>query len=256
MDIRDYNRRAWDAESAKGNPWTVPVDAETIARARSGDWQIVLTPQKPVPQDWFPALPGLEVLCLASGGGQQAPILAAAGAQVTSYDNSPRQLQADAMVAEREGLDLRTIAGDMRDLAALADASFDLVVHAVSNCFVPDVLPVWREAFRVLRPGGELLAGFGLPATYIFDDLAMEEDRLEVRYSIPYSDLTSLSEERRQYYIDRNEPMQFGHSLQDQIGGQLAAGFVLVDCFEDRREGVALDRHLATFMATRARKPG
>ncbi len=57
----------------------------------------------------------------------------------------------------------------MRDLSAFADESFDLVFHPVSNLFVPEVRPVWNEAFRVLRRGGSLLAGFLNPAVYIFD---------------------------------------------------------------------------------------
>ena len=166
MDVRAYNRGAWDRQVAGGNPWTVPVSAEEVARARQGDWQIVLTPTKPAPAEWFPPLQGADVLCLASGGGQQGPILAAAGARVTVFDNSPAQLAQDRAVAEREGLEIRTVEGDMRDLSALADDAFDLIVHPVSNLFVPQVQPVWREAYRVARAGGVLLVGFANPAMY------------------------------------------------------------------------------------------
>ena len=68
---------------------------EAIEEARQGRWEIVLTPTKPVPRDWL-EVEGRHVLCLASGGGQQAPILAAAGATVTVLDNSPKQLERDA----------------------------------------------------------------------------------------------------------------------------------------------------------------
>ena len=95
MDIRKYNRSAWDQEVDRGNKWTLPVSDEEIAAARVGGWDIVLTPTKPVPKEWFPELEGLDVLCLASGGGQQGPILAAAGASVTVFDNSPKQLEQD-----------------------------------------------------------------------------------------------------------------------------------------------------------------
>ena len=91
-DVFVYNRQAWDRQVQRGNRWTVPVSSEQIARARNGDWSIVLTPTKPVPLEWFPPLVGLDVLCLASGGGQQGPILAAAGANVTVFDNSPARL--------------------------------------------------------------------------------------------------------------------------------------------------------------------
>lgn len=103
MSIREYNRVAWDNEVERGNRWTTPVSTETIDAARRGDWEVLLTETKPVPRDWFPDLKGLDLLCLASGGGQQAPIFAAAGANVTVFDNSPRQLAQDRLVAERDG---------------------------------------------------------------------------------------------------------------------------------------------------------
>src|ERR671915_1168075 len=169
MDIRGYNREAWDREVERGNEWTVPVEEDVIEAARRSRWEVVLTNTKLVPRAWFPDLEGADVLCLASGGGQQAPTFAAAGASVTVLDNSPKQLAQDRFVAERESLDLRTIEGDMADLSMFADESFDLVFHPVSNLFAPEVRPVWAEAFRVLRRGGVLLAGFLNPAVYIFD---------------------------------------------------------------------------------------
>jgi SAM-dependent methyltransferase len=255
VDIRAYNRRAWDREVERGNQWTVPVSPEAIAAARQGRWEIVLTPTKPVPQAWFPPVPGLDVLCLASGGGQQAPILAAAGAQVTVLDNSPRQLAQDRRVAERDSLSLATVEGDMADLHMFADASFDLIFHPVSNLFVPEVRPVWAEAFRVLRRGGVMLAGFLNPIVYIFDFNLAEQGILQVRYSLPYSDLDSLSEEERQRYIADEEPLEFSHTLEEQIGGQLDAGFVLTGFYEDYAPGEALAKYTPTFIATRAVKP-
>jgi 2-polyprenyl-3-methyl-5-hydroxy-6-metoxy-1,4-benzoquinol methylase len=125
MDTRAYNRAAWDHAVATGNRWTVPVGHDVIAAVHAGDWSIVLTPTKPVPRAWFGALDGAAVLCLAGGGGQQGPILAAAGANVTVYDNSPAQLAQDELVAKRESLTITTIEGDMRDLSCFADAGLD-----------------------------------------------------------------------------------------------------------------------------------
>jgi len=258
MDVRSYNRAAWDRQVDDGDPWTIPVTPEVIAEARQGRWQIVLAATKPVPRDWFPPLPGCDVLCLASGGGQQGPILAAAGARVTVLDNSPKQLAQDRMVAEREGLDITTVEGDMRDLSCFPDASFDLIVHPVSNNFCPAVRPVWREAARVLRRGGVLLVGFGNPAMYIFDrDAWFHRDVLEVRYALPYSDLESLSPEERERYLATGDPLEFSHTLEDQIGGQLDAGLLLTALFEDRFDPQEdlLSRHMPTFIATRAVKP-
>ena len=155
-----YNARAWDRQVALGNQWTRPVSSGVISRARLGEWSVLLTARKPAPRDWFPDLAGLRVLCLASGGGQQGPVLAAAGAEVTVYDNSPAQLAQDEFVADRDSLTLRTVQGDMQRLEVFPDESFDLVFHPCSVTFVPDVAAVWREVARVLVPGGLLLAGF------------------------------------------------------------------------------------------------
>jgi len=255
LDILTHNRAAWDREVERGNEWTVPVGPETIATARQGVWEIVLTPTKPVPKTWFPALKGRDVLCLASGGGQQGPILAAAGATVTVFDNSPRQLEADRMVAAREALTITTVQGDMADLSMFPDESFDLIVHPVSNCFAPDVRPVWAEAYRVLRRGGALLAGFNNPVVYIFDLELAEQGRLEVKNALPYSDLTSMTEEERQRYIQSGEPLEFSHTLEDQIGGQLDAGFLLAGLYEDYSPGYVIADYMPTFIATRAVKP-
>jgi SAM-dependent methyltransferase len=253
--IPDYNRTAWDRQVERGNRWTVPVTPEEVARARRGDWRVILTPSRPVPADWFPPLAGLDVLCLASGGGQQGPVLAAAGANVTVFDNSPNQLAQDRLVAEREGLAVETVPGDMADLSAFPDARFGLVVHPVSNVFAPDVRPVWREAFRVLRPGGTLLAGFMNPVHYLFDYPAMERGELRVAHRIPYSDLTSLSDGGRARLEAEGVPLEFGHTLEDQIGEQIAAGFVLTGFYEDIDPDYLLGRYIATYIATRATKP-
>ena len=256
MDILAYNRRAWDREVELGNPWTVPVGPEAIAAARRGEWRVVLTPTKPVPRDWFPELVGLDLLCLASGGGQQGPLRAAAGARVTVLDNSPRQLAQDRHVAERASLDLRTVVGDMADLSMFPDGAFGLIFHPVSNCFAPAVGSVWREAFRVLRPGGALLAGFFNPVTYIFDLDKAEHGVLEVRYRLPYSDQASRTEEELKRQMERGEPLEFSHSLADQIGGQLEAGFVIVGFYEDISPGDEIGRTIPNFIATRAVKLG
>lgn len=253
-DVRAYNRKAWDAEVDRGNRWTKPVAPEVIADARAGTWSVLLTEGKPVPRHWFPQSMDVDVLCLASGGGQQGPIIAAAGARVTVLDNSPRQLAQDRFVAERDGLDLRLVEGDMADLSQLESQSFDLVFHPVSNCFASNVRPVWREAFRVLRPGGCLLAGFLNPVIYIFDLDEVERGELVVRYPIPYEDRRDLSPERRARLQADAQPLEFSHTLTDQIGGQLDAGFVLTDMYEDSHCNFAPARFFPTYLATCAAK--
>ena len=259
MDILGFNRRAWNRQVEKGNRWTIPVSAKEVAAARQGRWGVLLTPSKPVPKEWFPDLVGTRVLCLASGGGQQSAILAAAGAQVTVLDNSPNQLAQDRLVAERDGLSIATVEGDMADLAAFQDERFGLIVHPVSNCFAPDIRPVWAEAYRVLQQGGVLLSGFSNPAVYLFDfDLADSQDILQVKHALPYSDTEILSEEEKQRYAQEGSPLEFSHSLEDQIGGQLDAGFVITGLYEDgygKEEADLLNRYMPQFIATRAVKP-
>ena len=185
--VQEVNRHAWNSRVLEGkNRWTQPVSSEQVRAAKRGEWAIYVTPTQAVPRDWLGEIQGKEVLCLASGGAQQGPILVAAGATVTVFDLSDEQLKQDKFVSERDGLDLRTVQGDMTDLSMFEDANFDLIVHPIANCFVPDVNPVWREAFRVLRPGGRLLSGMVNPLLYALDDEAEEqEQRLVVNRAIP-----------------------------------------------------------------------
>ncbi len=213
------------------------------------NWGIFLTPS-PVPKSWL-EVAGRNVLCLASGGGQQGPILAAAGANVTVFDLSDEQLVQDRYVAERDGLSLRTVQGDMCDLSAFNDATFDLIVHPVSNCFIPDVRPLWREAFRVLRSSGQLLSGMVNPLLYALG----EDESLRIQHKIPYADHEHLSEAERQGHFEAGRALEFGHSLDDLIGGQLVAGFVITGFYEDRFPSKAVDAYLPVLFATRALKP-
>src|SRR4051794_22774461 len=126
MDVFAYNRRAWDRQAQTGNRWPGPVGPHGLDAPRRRAWQGGPPPTRPVPRGWFPALAGLEILCLASGGGQQGRVLAAAGAAVTVLDASPVQLARDRLVADREGLPLRTVEGDMADLSAFPEGTFGL----------------------------------------------------------------------------------------------------------------------------------
>lgn len=256
MDIRSYNREAWNREVEGGQSrWSQPVDTEAIAKARRGEFSVLLTENIPVPHKWFPTLTGADVLCLASGGGQQGPILAAAGAKVTVFDNSPAQLKQDQLVAAREALSLQTVEGDAADLSMFANESFDLVFNAVSTVFMPDVRAVWQECQRVLRRGGILITGVMNPVHYIFDLYKADEGLLEVAHSIPYSDLTSIPKEDLEEHIEKGLPVEFGHSLTDLLGGQLDTGFMITDMYEDYMLDSPLHKYHPSYIATRAIKP-
>ncbi|HAV77160.1 MAG TPA: SAM-dependent methyltransferase [Anaerolineae bacterium] len=256
MDITSYNKQAWNREVEGGeNGWTKPFDPDVIASARNGEFSIVLTENLPVPRNWFPPLQNADVLCLASGGGQQGPVLAALGAKVIVFDNSPAQLKQDQLVAERESLPIKIVEGDAADLSAFADESFDLVFNPCSTVFMADVRAVWRECYRVLRPGGVLMTGSMNPVHYIFDNIkADDEGVLEVKYPIPYSDIKSLSEDDLNKYIGKGLPVEFGHSLTDLLGGQLDAGFVITDMYEDNMLDSPLNKYHPSYLATRALK--
>ncbi|MEO8457336.1 MAG: methyltransferase domain-containing protein [Chloroflexota bacterium] len=252
-----HNRAAWDKQVDDSNEWTRPVGLDVIERARNGDWSVVLIGYVPVKRHWFPGdLHGVDILCLASGGGQQGPVLAAAGANITVFDNSPKQLERDEMVAKREGLAIKTALGDMRDLSEFGDASFDLVFNPVSNLFSPELGPVWRECYRVLRPGGSLLTGFLNPDIYIFDPEPLDaRGELTVRYAIPYSDVADRTPAEQEQFPGKDAPLEYSHTLTEQLNGQLQAGFVLQAFEEAPHHGNATKDYMPGYFATRALKP-
>ncbi|MBA2173710.1 class I SAM-dependent methyltransferase [Halobacillus locisalis] len=245
----EHNSQAWDQKVKEGSPYTRAVSSETIQHAKSGNWEIGVTADKRVPREWFPrSLKGKKILCLASGGGQQGPVLAAAGAEVTVVDISKEQLKKDEAVAERDELVLTTMVGEMADLSMFPDGSFDMIIHPVSNVFVEDVRPVWKEASRVLKDQGILISGFMNPVLFLFDDEKEQQGILDVKYSIPYS---SLEQEGAQ----EGQTLEFGHTLEDQIQGQTDAGFVLTGFYEDDfGGGRTVDQYMKTMIATKAVK--
>ena len=254
INVRDYNRYAWNRQVDNNNKFTLPVDPQTVAAARKGEFSVLLTETKSVPLEWFPPLQGLNLLGLACGGGQQGPVFAALGANVTIFDNSSAQLERDQQVAIREGLNIHTVEGDMRNLSVFADETFDLIFHPVSNVFCPEVRPVWREAFRVLRFGGLLLAGFANPIYYMFGTHADEQETLQVKYAIPYSDLKDMEPEELDICIEEGIPLEFGYSLTDLIAGQTDAGFAITGFYEDICPDSPLSKYHPAYIATRAFK--
>ena len=263
MNFLKYNNQAWNHQVESKNRWTIPVTVEEIELAKQGKWSVVLTPSKPVPLNWFPQANGVfnnvKILALASGGGQQAPLFAAAGADVTVFDNSPKQLEQDKMVADRDGLKIHCVEGDMRDLGVFKNETFDFIFHPCSNSFIPDIQPVWNEAYRVLKKKGTMIAGIVNPIVYAIDPDLDQKGIAQLKYKIPYSDLTSLTDEERKQYTDKNDPLCFGHSMEDQLGGQMNAGFHMIGLYEDHwgadvESAGALNNFIACFTATRSLK--
>lgn len=261
MNIHELNKNAWDHAVAEGsNPYTKVVNSEQIADAKQGKWTLYLSDIKPVPRDWFPHLKNLKVLCLASGGGQQAPIFAALGAEVTLLDASPRQLGQDRFVAERDNLNITLIEGDMADLSVFEDESFDLIFNPPSTGFIPDLEPVWRECYRVLQVGGVLMTGFGNPDENIFDEDALDnEGKFVVKHPLPYVQHETLTQEELEQHISNKEMFHFSHTMEAQLGGLLNAGFVITGFYEDRRsdeDGNPIRFYMPSYYVARVQKMG
>ncbi len=233
INVAKYNRKAWDHVADQGDALYHAMTPEQIQQAKAGKWRIRVTPTVAVPHEWILPVAGKKVLCLAAGGGQQAPILAAIGADVTVVDLSQKQLRRDQEIAKRERLTINTIVADMASMPQVEEASFDLVINPCSVIFCADVRPVWAEAYRVLKPGGRFITGFINPIYYLFDAAKMDRGKLKARNKIPYSDL-QLSEEERTKLIGPNRPLEFGHSLSELIAGQLECGFQMTGFYEDR----------------------
>lgn len=262
MNFIEVNRSAWNQRSRGGGPWSTKVSKELVEKARRGDVQIfVTTTSKNVPTSWLPsgtAWKGLRVLGLAAGGGQQMPLIAAAGAVVTVLDVSEQQLMRDEEVCHEEGLSVTTVCHNMQDLSMFDNCSFDMVINPVSNCYVDDVKVVWKECFRVLKPGGCIISGFNNPVAYAITDECEEKGELLLSRSIPYSDERDLPPAELHDKVQSGDSLEFGHSLTDLIGGQMEAGFIMQGFYEDYwgdKFDRPLDRILPQFLATRSVKP-
>ncbi len=250
------NETVWDSIATAERDWFPVVGHEKIERARAGQLEIHVTAQRSVPVDWLQPIEGRKVLCLAAGGGQQAPLLAAAGAEVTVFDLSRQQLERDQHVAKRESLTVHTVQGDMTDLSVFSDGSFDLIVNPCSVCYCPNLFPIWQECYRVLGPMGSLITGLINPVNFLFDEQEAARGSFRAAHRIPYSDL-DLSAEQRERILGDVRPIRFGHSLTEMLGGLNRTGFQIDGFFEDRwGEGDKLSELIDLFIGIRATRPG
>ena len=253
-----HNEAAWDHQALLQHDWSKPVSLELIEAAKKGQWDVHIT-KKSIPESWLPKnIQGKDILCLASAGGQQAPVLAAAGANVTVFDISGKQLEQDLYVAKRNNLSLKVIQGDMCELKGIDDSSFDYIIHPISNLYVSNLKPVWEECYRVLRKKDTLMASFYNPILFIFDkDKKLEQQNLlRPKYPLPYADIKDLPQSLVNEKVKNKEAFVFGHSLSSQINGQLEAGFLLSGFYEDEHPSprFLIEKYMPTMIATQAIK--
>ncbi|MDD3163942.1 MAG: class I SAM-dependent methyltransferase, partial [Sphaerochaetaceae bacterium] len=164
------------------------------------------------------------------------------------FDLSDRMLEAENLVASREGYSIRAIQGDMTEPLPFEDEEFDLIFNPVSNCYIQDLMPVFRECFRILKKGGILMVGFDNGLGYAFND-----EQTALIHKLPFNPLEdpALMKELE----DEDGGIQFSHTLKEEIGGQIEAGLVIQDIFEDTIHYGLLEKfNVPTFCATLARK--
>ncbi len=218
----DWNQAAWDELAATGH-----------ALARPAEDRLFAEPLKCVDgPGWLgESIRGQRVLCLAAGGGRQGPLYAAAGGLVTVVDLSGAMLQLDRQVARERRLNLVTIQTSMDQLGMLGDASFDLVVHPVSTCYLPQLSSVYREIARVLRPGGLYISQHKQPTSL---QVSLQPDAGGYVVQEPYYRRGPLP------VFDGKSPLreagarEFVHRWEELIGWMCRAGFVIEDLLEPR----------------------
>jgi len=254
MEDKNYtniNAKTIDSWVDEGWEWSIPITKEEFLKAKNGECNVLLTPIKYVPKNWFPDLKNKKLLGLACGGGQQMPVFSALGACCTVLDYSDKQLANEKLISERENYQIEIVKGDMSKKLPFNDEVFDIIFHPVSNVYVEDVYHVWNECFRVLKSGGILMAGLDNGLNFLFDD--DEKLPLVVTNKLPFNPLKN--KDQLKLLEKENAGIQFSHTMEEQIGGQLKAGFILKDLYEDYNNTGFLKEYVPTFVATLAVKP-
>lgn len=224
-EIFDTIEKNIDNLADNGVVWAQCVSQEEMLDAKNGRINLHLTRTKKIPDGWLPAsVKHLKVLCLAGAGGQQAPVLAMAGADVTVLDLSERMLEKDRMMAEKYGLDITCIHGNMCSMDCFADGTFDLIVNPASLMYVPDVSPVFRECARILKKGGALLLAAPSPVFYLCDWVE-DGGYYKACNPMPYKSFE---------HGGQGSWIEFGHTMEEYLGGLTDAGFRISGYMEEQ----------------------
>jgi len=223
--ILSQNRRVYDAMADAENPLCRPAKAaelrDPLGTVDAAGWL-------------GESIAGQDVLCLAAGGGRQSSLYAAAGAKVTVVDISPAMLELDRRMAAQHGFSIRLFEASMDLLPMLRDGEFDLVIHPVSTCYVPDLRPVFAEVARVTRGGGLYVSQHKQPTSL---QSSMQPDSqgrylVEHRYyrnrPIPAANHDDPNSRR----LRERGAVEFLHRWETLVGGICRAGFVIEDLRE------------------------
>ena len=218
--IARINRRHWEGLASRGMEYATPwLDLDPDLVRAFGKGRVEALPGLYAclyPRSVFEGVEGKRVLCLASGGGQQSAVFGLLGAEVTVLELTPAQLESDRKAAEHHGYNVETVLGDMRDLSAFADSSFDIVYQAISIVFVPDVREVYREVARILKSGGLYRVGHCNPAVQAVEETSWDGEGYMILE--PYSGGC----------IEDAESVEFRHLLKDIFNGLIESGLTIV----------------------------
>ena len=227
-----FNRKRWDELSASNVRFSVPcLDLDRRSAREMVD-----------PEGKLGPLAHAKVLCLAASGGQQSAAFGILGARVTVFDLSDNQLAKDRQTADRYGIRLRTVQGDMQDLSAFRGRSFDVVWLAHSINFVPSATATISEIARVCKVGGKVRMHFTNPYVHGVWDRPCNEgflltqpyvDGQQIKYRSPY--WTFADSDGRERKV--RGPREYRHSLSTIVNSLIACGFTIDGLWEDLATG-------------------
>ncbi len=213
------NAAFWRKNAMEGQSFTRPwLDLERASLERYARGELDAVPEtlsQIYPSGILADVAGKDVLCLASGGGQQSAVFGLLGARVTVVDIVEEQLEGDKRAAEHYGYDVTLIQSDMRDLSLLPDGAFDLVFQAPSMGYVPEIRGMYAECARVLRAGGLYRVDAANPAAQFVEE---SWDGKGYRIVKPYS--------RREFLRD-DGAVEYRHYLGDIFNGLIGEGFMI-----------------------------
>jgi ubiquinone/menaquinone biosynthesis C-methylase UbiE len=228
VEYRNNNQQAWNHLADTGSLFArVATDEECRQPLRTLDGR-----------GWLPAsVAGLNVLCLASGGGWQAILYACAGANVTVVDLSESMLKLDNQEAKRRGLKIQTVHTSMDDLSMIGDESFDIVHQPVSTCYVPSLKPVYAEVSRVIRDHGIYISQHKQPVSL---QISHRNERHQFVIGVEYYQDGPLPKQQDTSYREKGAT-EYLHRMEEIVGGLCVSGFVIEDLREPKRADYNVD---------------